>query len=238
MHDEQRLAFAVMAKAPQLGRVKTRLVPPLTPEQAMQLGESFLVDSIAVVRAVANIAPIQPYVAYMPVGSEALMRTIVGDDVDFVLADGALIDDPGVTGIGRSLLHATRSLLGQDHLGVCLISADSPSLPTAVLAEAAALLARPGDRLVLGPAEDGGYYLIGLKAAHAVIFQDIHWSTEIVAAETRARAASIGLECAMLPSWYDIDDQAALTRLSVALATGAEAAPCSALALQRFGLAA
>lgn len=234
----QTFAFAVMAKAPQAGLVKTRLVPPLTPGQAVKLGESFLADTVGVIRDLAKTAPVQPYIAYMPAGSEALMRGIAGCGIDLVLADGAPIADPGVTGIGRSLLHGTRSLLGLGHEGVCLISADSPSLPAAILAKAAALLARPGDRMVLGPAEDGGYYLIGLKAPHATVFQDIAWSTGVVAAETLARAASIGLDCALLPLWYDVDDGASLARLADALSTGTESAPRSAVALQQFGLAA
>ncbi|HQT90215.1 MAG TPA: TIGR04282 family arsenosugar biosynthesis glycosyltransferase [Acidiphilium sp.] len=232
-------AFAVMAKAPQVGRVKTRLTPPLTADQAMLLGAGFIADTVDVVREAARSGikrNIAPFIAYMPAGCEKQMRAMVGLEVGLVLADGAVVDEPGVSGLGCSLLHAMRSLLEAGHDGVCLISADAPTLPPELLVEAAEHLARPGDRLVLGPAEDGGYYLIGLSVAHKELFRDIAWSTGRVAAATVARAGEIGLECVMLPSWYDIDDQSSLGRLISALESGSETAPRSAATLREFGL--
>ena len=67
--------------------------------------------------------------------------------------------------------------------------------------------------MVLGVAEDGGYYLIGMKAPHAALFQDIAWSTDEVGAQTLARAATLGLEVVALPLWFDVDDAASLARL-------------------------
>jgi hypothetical protein len=75
---------------------------------------------------------------------------------------------------------------------------------------AATVLAAPGDRIVLGPSTDGGYYLIGLKRPHRRLFEDIDWSTERVAAQTLARARELDLAIHHLPSWYDVDDLAAL----------------------------
>jgi glycosyltransferase A (GT-A) superfamily protein (DUF2064 family) len=66
---------------------------------------------------------------------------------------------------------------------------------------------------VFGPADDGGYYFLGVKSAHAHLFTDISWSTEHVAAQTMERARQIGLDMIMLPTWYDVDDPAALARL-------------------------
>ena len=79
------------------------------------------------------------------------------------------------------------------------------------------MLAPPGDRVVLGPAEDGGYYLIGLKRAHARLFENIAWSTPAVFAQTVDRARELGLEPAVLPSWYDVDDPDSLRRLDAEL---------------------
>jgi glycosyltransferase A (GT-A) superfamily protein (DUF2064 family) len=93
-------------------------------------------------------------------------------------------------------------------------------LPTSVLVNAARLLAGPGDRLVLGPAEDGGYYLIGLKRAHARLFEDIAWSTPAVFVQTLDRAHELGLEATVLPSWYDVDDLPSLRRLDADLLGG------------------
>jgi uncharacterized protein len=94
-----------------------------------------------------------------------------------------------------------------------VLNSDSPTLPTAFLVEAAEALARPGDRAVLGPSSDGGYYLLGLKTSHRRLFEDIAWSTERVAEQTLQRAAEIGLEVYRLPAWYDVDDVGSLRRL-------------------------
>ncbi|MEO6726584.1 MAG: DUF2064 domain-containing protein, partial [Blastocatellia bacterium] len=90
---------------------------------------------------------------------------------------------------------------------------DSPTLPTAWLARAARALTAPGDRVVLGPAADGGYYLIGLKQAHRHLFTDVAWSTARVLEQTMQRAAEISLEVELLPTWYDVDDAASLAEL-------------------------
>ena len=76
------------------------------------------------------------------------------------------------------------------------------------------MLARPGERAVLGPSSDGGYYLLGLKTAHRRMFEDIAWSTERVAAQTLERAREIKLDIHMLPVWYDVDDVEGLRRLA------------------------
>ena len=94
-----------------------------------------------------------------------------------------------------------------------MLNSDSPTLPTAFLVETAAVLARPGDRAVLGPSSDGGYYLLGLKAAHRRVFEDIAWSTERVAQQTLDRAREIDLDVHVLPVWYDVDDADGLRRL-------------------------
>jgi hypothetical protein len=108
-----------------------------------------------------------------------------------------------------------------------VLNSDSPTLPTALLVETAMLLAAPGDRAVLGPSTDGGYYLLGLKAPHRHMFADIAWSTEKVAEQTVARAREIGLALHVLPAWYDVDDAEALRRLHAEV-NGAEATDAEA----------
>jgi hypothetical protein len=103
-----------------------------------------------------------------------------------------------------------------------LVNADGPTLPRVFLLEAIDLLRQPGDRMVLGPAIDGGYYLIGLKAPHRHLFLDIAWGTDSVARLTMARASEIGLEAALLPEWYDIDDAQSLGWLQQELAGRSE----------------
>jgi len=218
-------AVAVMAKAPRAGAVKTRLVPPLTHEAAMALSASFLRDVTENIQLAARQHAMSAYVAYAPAGLEAVFNGMLAPGTRLVLADGTDEPSPRVQEFGRCLLHAARSLFAKGHPAVCLLNSDSPNLPTALLVEAARLLAKSEDRVVLGPADDGGYYLIGMRAPHVHVFEDIAWSTSRVAAQTRERAREIGLDVVELATWYDVDDTAALGRLLRDLALGKEGDP-------------
>lgn len=234
-----RCAIGVMAKAPQAGRSKTRLCPPLRPEQAAALSAAFLRDISENIAEAAASLPIQGLIAYAPAGQEALFRGHLAPGTRLLLADGAPPMPPGVTGFGRCLLHAVQDMLAQGHAAACVLNSDSPTLPTAFLTAAAAALLAPGERVVLGPAEDGGYYLLGMKQAHARLFADIAWSTKTVAQSTRDRAAELGLELVELPVWYDVDDRSSLARLLRETASpGAAhyAAPATARAIAAMGL--
>lgn len=206
-------AIAVMAKAPRAGKVKTRLVPPLSPDEAMAISGSFLQDVTANIALARLRAPIAGYVAFAPAGTEALFDGLLAPETGLVLADGSGDMPPAVTGFGRCLLHAARTLFGHGFDAVCLLNSDGPTLPTELLVQAAEALAAEGDRVVLGPAEDGGYYLIGMKAPHPHLFENVTWSTDLVCGETEQRVAALGLELVRLAPWYDVDDQPSLMRL-------------------------
>jgi hypothetical protein len=118
---------------------------------------------------------------------------------------------------GDCLFVAIEQVLARGHHGAVVLNSDSPTLPTALLVETARLLAAPGDRGVLGPSTDGGYYLLGIKAPHHRLFEDVAWSTEHVAHQTLARAAEIGLDMHVLPEWYDVDDVESLRTLRAEL---------------------
>jgi uncharacterized protein len=208
-----RCAIAVMAKAPRPGRVKTRLCPPLIPEEAMQMSAAFLRDITENIRAAACEVPVDAWIAYAPAGDENAFDGILAQGTRLLLADGAIETPTGVEGFGRCLLHAIQDLLARGYGAAVVLNSDSPTLPTARLRETAAELLRPGARAVLGPADDGGYYLLGLQHPHAGAFADIAWSTDIVAAQTRERVAALGLDLVELPPWYDVDNEAALARL-------------------------
>ena len=210
---EPSCAIAVMAKAPQPGRSKTRLCPPLAPEQAARLSAAFLRDTTDNMAAAAGHANIACYAAFAPAGAEAALRPHLAAGTRLILADGSPPVPDGVTGFGRCLLHAIRAMLDHGHAAACVLSSDGPTLPARLLVEAAETLLAPGARAVLGPAEDGGYYLLGLKAAHAALFTDIDWSTGRVAEQTRTRARAIGLPLVELEPWYDVDDAVCLARL-------------------------
>lgn len=198
-------ALAVMTKAPRAGKVKTRLTPPLAPEEAAALNTCFLRDTSAAIRNVAAAGRARGIAVYTPMGAESAYDGILPDGFELVPQRGDLF--------GERLDCATGDLLRLGFDAVCLIDSDSPTVPEAAYQQAVNVLLQPDDRMVLGPSDDGGYYLIGLKQAHARIYADIDWSTEHVAEQTLARAQEIGLSVELLPTWYDVDDRATLRRL-------------------------
>ena len=229
--------IGVMAKAPRPGQSKTRLCPPLRPEQAADLSAAFLRDVTDNVAMAARSTPIAGYIAHATAGSEPLFERHVAPGTGFVLADGSPPMPSDVQGLGCCLLHAIQGILGFGHGAAVVLNSDSPTLPTRFLVQTARALIAPGDRVVLGPADDGGYYLLGMKAAHAALFADIAWSTDSVAADTRDRARSAGLELVELQTWHDVDDAAGLHRLRQELADDRSGtAPATAAALRRMGL--
>jgi uncharacterized protein len=191
-------AVAIMAKASVEGEVKTRLVPPFSFAEAAAFNTACLADVAANLCIAAVEAPIAPFVAYSPDGAERFFAALLPPKV-------ALLP-PRESSLGRSLHHAARDLVGRGYGAVCLLNADSPTLPTGIIVAAARRLAEPGERVVLGPAADGGYYLIGFKDFHPRLFEEIDWSTERVFRQTLARAAELDLETVVLPEWYDVDD--------------------------------
>jgi hypothetical protein len=144
-------------------------------------------------------------VLYTPADAQELLR-------DAVPIGFRLLVQHGET-LGERLINAAAELLSDKFESVCLINSDSPTLPGEILRTAASLLAQEGDRVVLGPSQDGGYYLIGLKRPHRYLFERIAWSTADVLAHTVERAAEIDLPVDLLPTWYDVDDAATLRLL-------------------------
>jgi uncharacterized protein len=206
-------AIGVMAKAPRPGFAKTRLCPPLQPEQAAALSAAFLRDITENIALAACQTSITGYVAYAPSGQEELFAGHLACGTGLLLADGSPLMPTDVQGFGRCLLHAILAMLARGHRSAVVLNSDSPTLPTDLLVRTANVLSRDGDRVVLGPAHDGGYYLLGMKSAHAHLFADIAWSTDRVADTTRLRAKQLGLDVVELPTWYDVDDYASLCRL-------------------------
>lgn len=235
----QRVAIAVMAKAPVPGRCKTRMQPALTAQEAAGLSENFLRDITENLRQAGLAAPIDGFVAYAPADSEHLFAGLLAPATQTLLADGNCAVPAGIEGFGRCLWHATTALFARNYAAVCVLNADSPTLPTAYLVQAANLLlstATPA-HAVLGPAEDGGYYLLGTTQPHPALLQNISWSTEKVAAQTRAQAAASAITLHELPPWYDADEALSLTRLAADIqAPGPRfAAPATATFLAELG---
>jgi uncharacterized protein len=198
-------ALVVMAKAPRVGAVKTRLVPPLSGEQAAALNRCFLQDITRKIAAIHAESAVHGFVAYTPVGEESAFDGLLPATFRLILQRGADLTE--------RLIHIAEDLFAAGYSAVCLMNSDTPTLPPSVLNESVAAISSSDERVVLGPAEDGGYYLIGLKRSNRRLFEDIPWSTGVVLAKTLERAAESGLKVELLPAWYDVDDEPSLLRL-------------------------
>ncbi len=198
-------ALAVMTKAPRAGQVKTRLTPPLTPEEAAALNTCFLRDTTAAISAAAKEESARGIAVYTPADAECAYTEILPAEFQLVPQRGSAF--------GERLVFAMEDLLQLGFASVCLIDSDSPTVPQTAFAKAATILAQPEDAVVLGPSDDGGYYLIGLKKLHRALFDDIAWSSERVLQQTSERAREMNLKIHLLPTWYDVDDRMTLHRL-------------------------
>lgn len=196
------IALGIMCKAPVSGASKTRLCPPLSAGEAAQLSRCFIADVASVLGAVPAEAGTRGFAVFTPAEDAHRFEGLLPAGFGMLAQRGA--------DLGERLLHAAEDLLEAGFDGVCLINSDSPTLPVSLLAQSVSALRCDGDRLVLGPAIDGGYYLIGLKRAHARLFRGIAWSTAQVLAQTLAAAAALRLPTTVLPVWYDVDDAASL----------------------------
>jgi hypothetical protein len=200
------LAVAIMAKAPRAGEVKTRLCPPLSGAEAAELYRCFLLDKIEQVRSLQGA---RPAIAYTPEEGRAFFEAVA--------PDFRLLPQRGED-LGARLAGTFAALFAQGYAGALAIDSDTPTLPPGLLQQAVDLIAGPAADVVLGPCEDGGYYLIGLRRLHRQLFEGIAWSTDRVLPETLRRAKGLGLTVASLPTWLDIDTPEDLERLQVSLA--------------------
>jgi rSAM/selenodomain-associated transferase 1 len=204
-HLRSECAVAVMAKASIAGKTKTRLVPPLTETEAAELNTAFLRDAADNILSAATFANVRGWMAFPPAGAEPFFRSHLPQGI-------GLIETVAPT-LGECLHYAASTLLRSGHGAVCLLNSDSPTLPVEYLVSAATALTAPGDRIVLGPSTDGGYYLIGMKRPHPGLFENISWSTDQVLSQTLARARELGLPVVTLAPWYDVDGAETLQTL-------------------------
>ncbi len=195
--------LVVMAKRPFPGQTKTRLTPPFTPEEAALLYESFLKDSLQLARAAAGVVPC---VAYAPADKEtaAYFRRLA-PDFELTAQTGAAL--------GERLDAVLSGQLDKGYDQVVAMNSDSPTLPPLYLADAFNRLDDPDTDVVLGPCDDGGYYLIGWKQSHPRLVREVQMSTDRVLADTLAIATEEGLQVSLIAPWYDIDNMADLRRI-------------------------
>ena len=201
------VAVAIICKTPAPGQSKTRLAPFLGLEECAAISACFIGDLAATIDGLDRRAA-QGYAVYTPPGSEPALRRL--------LPAGFALWPQGPGDLGDRLHKGIADLLAAGHGGVIMVSSDSPTLPPAILRAAVEAL-DGGDRMVISPALDGGYTLIGLTRPHRRLFEDIPWSTEVVFDRTMRRAGEIGLPATVLPPWYDIDDARSYAMLEAEL---------------------
>jgi uncharacterized protein len=194
--------LGIFAKAPQPGRVKTRLVPPLSEDEAATLYLACLED---VVQRAGRISPnVRIFYDPSPGAEEFFQRKFPGVELQRQ-SEGDL---------GRRLTMAAEALLAGGAARIALIGTDSPTLPLSYLSDGLAI-GKDAD-VALGPTVDGGYYLVAVRSsawpAASILFEGIAWSTEVVLEQTLERAREGSLRVKLLPQWYDIDRIADLPR--------------------------
>jgi hypothetical protein len=198
--------LAVMAKEPSPAMVKTRLAPAIGDAGRQALARAFLLDAVDRLRTVPGLAV---YVSYSPPDAEHRLAVDLG---------GTPLFPQRGTDLGERMSNALGDLFERGHRAAILLGTDSPNLPLALVIEAMEALRDGVADLVLGPAQDGGYYLVGLCAPAPDLFRGIPWSTGEVLPATLAAARRLGLRTHPLGAWYDVDTPEDLLRLAHDLA--------------------
>ena len=193
-------ALLVIAKRPAPGQTKTRLSPPLSGEESARLYECFLRDMLDIARAVPDVSRL---INYWPKHESEYFRQLA-PDFDLIPQMG--------NQLGERLDNVLTYCLSHGFERAVITNSDGPTLPSAYVKRAFDLLNNAD--VVLGPCDDGGYYLIGLKQPQPRLLLEVKMSTPTVAADTLALAEEEGLKTALLPPWYDVDTVAELTRLT------------------------
>ena len=185
----------VFTRFPQPGRVKTRLIPALGPDAAAKLHEALTRRTLETARAFCAASRFAPRVCVAD-GDLAPMQMSFGDDFDYAPQSGA--------DLGERLANAVHSAFVDGAGEVLVAGTDCPELSPDALGAAQTALGTAD--VVLGPALDGGYYLIGLRAERPELFQNVDWGTENVLAQTLRIAQDLGLTVHRLSPLSDIDE--------------------------------
>ena len=199
-------ALVIFAKAPIPGEVKTRLCPPLTPDEAATLHGSFVLDMLErTTLAVTKLQlPFHRYLACAP-SSELVFFKIMEERQGVSLLDQVGED------LGQRMHRTSVDLFAKGYKQVIIVGTDVPTLPLSVYQEALAILGRSD--VALGPALDGGYYLIGLKQPAEQLLTGVPWSTDQVLAVTQQKAKTLGLSVGLTTTWRDVDTMTDLQAL-------------------------
>ncbi len=194
-------ALLIFARRPSPGRVKSRLSPFLSPQEAAELYDCMLRDVIA---RSAGLEIASRFLFYEDDEEAQGYFREIDDELLLLPQEGA--------GLGERLSNAFDEAFRRGFRKVAVIGTDSPDLPVTFIREAFLQLESGEAELLFGPTEDGGYYLAAMAAPHPELFREMPWSTDRLLAASLQRAAKLGLRSALLPQWYDLDEPADLER--------------------------
>ena len=194
-----KCALTVMIKAPRPGESKTRLTPPLRPEDAAALSRCFYQDTADMLAEVTALDAFGAQgAAYTPAGAEFEFTDLV--------RPGTVMIPQRQGALGERLSGVVDDVFSAGAVAVALIGSDSPTVPPACYLELLQVLRSNPDVIVAGPTDDGGYYVLAMSRAVPVLFEGIAWSTNRVLAQTLERVREAGLRPHLLPKWHDVDD--------------------------------
>jgi hypothetical protein len=218
-----RGAVVVMAKAPREGFVKTRLTGAYRPCEVVQLSECMLRDTLALVQSLSRV-----HVAVMCPSEDV-------PDIEARLPAGVHVVGQRGNGLAAALVSAFEHFV-PDFRRVVAVDSDSPHLPLVILESAFGLLET--NEVVVGPTEDGGYYLVGASTTYPRLFDSAPLGTGNARDALLGNARALGLSVAFTEPWYDVDVPADLRRLAAELRAAPTRAPRTAalLASWRPGL--
>jgi len=189
-----KLLLVVMAKAPVPGKVKTRLIPRLTPEEAVDLYRCFLQDRI---RTIDSLTGVDRAIAFTPADARDMFIPFSQNGIHLFSQKGS--------NLGERLNNIFVEKLAGGYDAVSIIDSDTPDLPQSTIQESFKRLVSDQADAVFGPCHDGGYYLVGMRKPHPELFDDIAWSTETVLTKTLEKARQLHVKTDLLPWWNDLD---------------------------------
>jgi len=187
-------ALIVFAKSPIPGSVKTRLCPPLAPDEAATLHGSLVLDTLEHTK---NLAGFDRVLACAPSQQHPFFQAISARQ-RIELWEQVPDED-----LGKRMDHAFREAFKRNYAYVVMVGSDLPTISGEIVQQARHELQEHD--VVIGPSQDGGYYLIGMKKPTPGLFSNIPWSTHQVAALTREKASELGLSLSLLPQQRDLD---------------------------------
>ena len=203
-------ALVILTKAPEAGQSKTRLVPPLSFDEAADLARALFIDQL---QNLSHFTGARLFVAFTPSHAANFFTALVPSQVSCFCQVGE--------SLGDRMRHAFEHLFAGGFGRVVLIGGDLPVLPQAILADAFASLAGEGGCVILGPSRDGGYYLVGMNEVLPDIFSGIGWGGGDVLAMTVKKLVTLKKKYKLMCLWYDIDTIGDLRRFALDVATGA-----------------